>query len=102
MQLIRTLRAMYDAPHTGQREQNYRTSEQVFLAGLALASAWFIGAYFYIAWNTLNWSFFIDWSEGNLFLPVLRIRSGLPVYSPPMLDYIPNLYTPLFYYAAAA
>lgn len=80
--------------------------EPVFVTWCLRVAGLISGAYILIyaneAYRTLNYPFILDWPEANLFIPVLRLRDGLPLYSAPDPAYVANLYTPLFYYFAEA
>lgn len=43
-----------------------------------------------------------DINDTGMLAPVQHIVAGLPLYGPPNIHFTPFLYTPLFYYAAAA
>lgn len=45
--------------------------------------------------------FEVEWMEGGVLEHVKRIREGKPVYAAPSLDFVPFIYTPLYYHAAA-
>ncbi len=75
----------------------------IFLRGLAMAGAFFfLGLYLFTAINRLSYPFEIEWQEGEVLNHVGRVLSGEPLYVAPSLDFIPFIYTPLYYYACAA
>ena len=43
-----------------------------------------------------------DMNDTGMLAPVQHIVRGLPLYGPPSIHFTPFLYTPLFYYSAAA
>lgn len=43
----------------------------------------------------------LEWMEGAMLHPVVRLLHGLPLYGDPTLDFVPALYMPLYYYASA-
>lgn len=69
-------------------------------ACVALA-VWFIAAFLYIALNSITYPYHLEWIEGQSIDVIARITRGLPVYSEPSFEYVPFLYTPLYYYVSA-
>ena len=58
--------------------------------------------YFYVAFSRIAYPFSLEWIEANTFLHVLRVLQNKPIYGPPSFDFIPMIYTPFYYYLAAA
>ncbi|WP_322487719.1 hypothetical protein [Chloroflexus sp.] len=54
--------------------------------------------FLWVALSRLSYPFAIEWLEGNSFLHVLRVLQGQPLYVAPSYDFIPMIYTPLYYY----
>jgi hypothetical protein len=71
-------------------------------AALIGLSAIAVGAYLYVALIQVSYPFSIEWGEANTFAHVLRVMQGQSVYTAPSYTFIPMIYTPLYYYAAAA
>lgn len=46
--------------------------------------------------------FELSWLEGLIFEHVQRVRTGLPLFVEPTFEFIPLIYTPLYYYLGAA
>ncbi len=67
------------------------------LAGLAA-----ICAYLFVALNRIGYPFAIEPLEGNSLVEVHRILAGQPLYPAPTSGYVPDGYTPLYFYVAAA
>jgi 4-amino-4-deoxy-L-arabinose transferase-like glycosyltransferase len=67
-----------------------------------LAAAGFIVMYVVVALKRLPYPFELEWMEGSMVDHVRRVLAGLPLYVPPSLDFVPFLYPPLYYWAAAA
>src|SRR5580704_2068 len=67
------------------------------LAGLAA-----IGAYLFVALSRLDYPFSVDSLEGNSLVEVHRILAGQSLYPAPSAGYVPDGYTPLYFYVAAA
>jgi hypothetical protein len=55
-----------------------------------------------VALSRLAYPFSIDWLEANTYLHVTRVLDQQPLYLPPSYEFIPLLYTPLYYYISAA
>jgi 4-amino-4-deoxy-L-arabinose transferase-like glycosyltransferase len=66
------------------------------LAGLA------VGRFLYVAALRLAYPFTLEWVEADTYLHVWRVLHGLPIYVAPSYDFIPMIYTPLYYYVSAA
>ena len=45
--------------------------------------------------------FEIEWMEGGVLDHVRRIREGKPLYGAPTLEFVPFIYTPLYYHVSA-
>jgi len=43
----------------------------------------------------------LEWEEGAMVDQSLRILRGLPLYVAPSLDFVPQLYAPLYFYLGA-
>jgi hypothetical protein len=68
----------------------------------ALVVAWiFVLTYAAVAFLRLAHPFELEWVEGGAVDQVRRIVGGEPVYVAPSLDYVPLLYTPLYFYVSA-
>ncbi len=67
------------------------------LAGLAA-----IGAYLFVALSRLDYPFAVQPLEGNSLVEVHRILAGQSLYPAPTAGYVPDGYTPLYFYLAAA
>ena len=62
---------------------------------------WFIFAFIYVAFSTLSYPFNLEWMEGQSIDIIQRIMDGKPVYTKPSIEYVPYIYTPLYYYVSA-
>jgi hypothetical protein len=67
------------------------------LAGLAA-----IGAYLFVALSRLDYPFALEWLEGNSLVEVHRVLAGQPLYPAPTAGYVPDGYTPLYFFVSAA
>ncbi len=61
-----------------------------------------IAAYGYAALSSIGYEYPLEWMEGGTLDLVRRIHTGQPIYCAPSLEYIPYIYTPLYYHAVAA
>ena len=57
--------------------------------------------YLLIVFNRITYPFELEWIEGSMVDHVIRILSGQKLYVAPSLQFVPFLYTPLYYYLAA-
>src|SRR5258706_7971383 len=69
----------------------------VLVAGLAILTGMFI----YSVARRLGYPYELEWMPGSVLDHVERVRAGLPVYAAPTTQWIPYLYTPLYYWVAA-
>lgn len=54
-----------------------------------------------LAWVRVPFPYEIDNLEGGMLAMCQRLLLGQPLYAPPSLEYVPFLYPPLYFYAAA-
>lgn len=66
------------------------------LAGVAIA------AYALAAFARVGYPYELEWMEGSMVDHVSRVLAGQPLYVPPSIEFVPYLYTPLFYYVSGA
>src|SRR5580704_8950357 len=67
----------------------------------ALAGLVAIGAFLFVALSRLSYPFAVDSLEGNSLVEVHRILAGQSLYPAPSVGYVPDGYTPLYFYVAA-
>ena len=67
---------------------------------LILISLLFIGIFYYVSLSRIGYPFELEWMEGGSVDHLERIINGQPIYTPPSVEFIPYIYTPLYYYAA--
>jgi 4-amino-4-deoxy-L-arabinose transferase-like glycosyltransferase len=65
------------------------------------ASTLYVTAFLYVALRRAAYPFDLEWMEGGMVESVRRILAGGPLYAAPSLDFVPFIYTPLFYYLSA-
>jgi 4-amino-4-deoxy-L-arabinose transferase-like glycosyltransferase len=68
------------------------------VAGMAAA---FLLLYGYIALSRLGYPYDLQWMEGGMVDHVRRVLAGEPLYVAPSVDFVPYIYTPLYFYLAA-
>lgn len=68
----------------------------VVLAALAMLATLAVG------WFHLVFPFQLEWMEGSLVDGVVRLHQGKPLYVEPNTFFTPYIYTPFYYYVAAA
>jgi len=61
----------------------------------------FIASFLMVAMGSFNYPFGLEWMEGHSIDIIQRIRNGLPIYTPPSLEYVPFIYTPYYFYLSA-
>jgi hypothetical protein len=67
-----------------------------------LAGVLYIGLYLFVAASRLAYPFELEWMEGGSLGHVSRILAGRPLYGPPTPEFVPFIYTPLYFYVSAA
>jgi hypothetical protein len=65
-------------------------------------AAFFLAAYLVVAAGRMAYPYELEWIEGAMVDQVARIAAGQPVYAAPSVDFVPFLYTPLYFYLSAA
>ncbi len=71
---------------------------RVLLTGVALG---FVGLFYLIAFRRYRFPLQLEWAEGGVLDMVRRVVSHQQVYVAPSKDFIPFMYTPLYYYLSA-
>ena len=70
--------------------------------GLWLVGGIFIVAVVAIALLRIGYPFELEWMEGGSLQTVQRLVDGQCIYAPPSMEYVPFIYTPLYFYVCAA
>lgn len=65
------------------------------------ASMLAIVAYLVVAAFRLSYPFGLEWMEGGSVEQIRRLLAGQPLYTSPSMDFIPYIYTPLYFYVSA-
>jgi hypothetical protein len=87
---------------TDSQQKALETAEVWLRRVLALVATGFILLFLYTASRRISYPFSFDQVEGGMVTSVWRIAHGLPLYTPPTTQFVPYLYAPLYFYAAAA
>jgi hypothetical protein len=61
----------------------------------------YVLVYLGIALARLSFPFELEWMEGGSVVHVQRVLNGQPLYVAPTLDFIPSIYTPLYFYLSS-
>ncbi len=69
------------------------------LAAVAAAAA--IAGFLIVSLSRIQYPFALEWMEGGSVDHVRRILSGQSIYVESTLDFVPFIYTPLYFYASA-
>lgn len=68
----------------------------------AVVAGLYVVTYLAVALLRLPYPFELEFMEGDSVDQVWRVLRGLPLYVPPSVDFVPAMYTPLYYYIGAA
>ena len=63
---------------------------------IILPALWQIYELAWTMYQRFGYNYDLEWMEGGMLHHALRIRSGVGIYVPPSIDFIPYLYTPLY------
>jgi len=75
--------------------------QRVFQLLILVIGAVFVGAVLVVAILRLGYPYELEWMEGGSLQIVQRIMAGQPVYTVPSVNYVPFIYSPLYFYLAA-
>ncbi len=75
--------------------------QRIFKTLLMVVGSLFIGAVLVVAVSRLGYPYELEWMEGGTLQTVQRLSAGLPIYVSPSLDFVPFIYTPLYFYLGA-
>lgn len=79
-----------------------RVVELVLVWGAVAFAAWAIAKYLYIALDTVDFPYQLEWMEGGFVDTVGRLLNGQDIYSPPGLEYTGFIYPPFYYLVSGA
>ena len=69
---------------------------------VVLGATTYVTMYLAVALLRLGHPYELEWMEGGVIEHVRRILDGKKLYVPPTLEFVPFIYTPLYYYLGAA
>jgi 4-amino-4-deoxy-L-arabinose transferase-like glycosyltransferase len=69
---------------------------------VAVGAAMYLLLYLVLAILRIPYPFELEWMEGGAVDHVRRILAGQPLYVQPSLEFVPYIYTPLYFYLSAA
>lgn len=68
---------------------------------LAAVAVFYLATYLGLALLRLSYPFELEWMEGGSVDHVRRILAGRKLYVAPSIDFVPYIYTPLYFYLSA-
>jgi hypothetical protein len=71
---------------------------KILTAGLI---CYFAGSFLYVAISRMGYPFTLEWLEGASLIAVHQLLDGQPLYVQPTFQYVPLIYSPLYYYVSA-
>jgi hypothetical protein len=80
--------------------KKYSTEKILKIVAVAIAAAYIV-LYVVLAVLRISYPFELEWQEGSMVDHVQRVLAGLPLYTPPSIEWVPAIYPPLYYYVAA-
>ena len=91
-----------DTPHPPLVERVVlRSGAGLLLLLVVCAALAYVGAYCYMAWFRVPYVFELEWLESGMAHQVQRVLDGKALYCAPSIEYIPFVYTPLYFYVCA-
>lgn len=68
---------------------------------VVVAAAQVFASVFWVIFARVGYPFELEWMEGLSVDTVRRVVMGQPIYAQPSVDYVPSVYTPLYFYVSA-
>jgi hypothetical protein len=93
------------APSASPSPRRHTAMRWVERGFMAIALAWacyYTLQFVWIALSTVDYPYQLEWMEGGVVETVERLLNGQSIYGPPTLEYVPYIYTPLYFVASAA
>lgn len=78
-----------------------RTLHNILEAVALALSVWFVWCFAYVVFYSIRYPFNLEWLEGGIVDVVQRVLEGRGVYTYPTPEYVPFIYTPIYYYVSA-
>ncbi|HEX8990559.1 MAG TPA: glycosyltransferase family 39 protein [Anaerolineales bacterium] len=77
----------------------------IVLLGAKVVAAGLVGyfdiAFLYVAISRMGYMFTLEWLEGASLIAMRQLLAGHPLYVQPTFQYVPLIYSPLYYYVSA-
>jgi hypothetical protein len=77
------------------------SSSRALDAVLGLVAALYLAAYVGVGLARIGYPYELEWFEGTSVDLVRRILAGQSIYVRPSIDFIPHIYTPLYFHVSA-
>jgi 4-amino-4-deoxy-L-arabinose transferase-like glycosyltransferase len=74
---------------------------RLFKYALLAVAALYVVVYLVLVFFRIQYPFELEWMEGGSLHQVIRILSGQKLYVSPSLEFVPFIYTPLYFYVSA-
>ncbi len=86
------------APHARRKRDRdlFLVLPWLCAAAACLLALWAITTYAWVVAGRIRYPYDLEWMESGMLCHALRLYSGLPIYAPPSVDFVPHLYTPLY------
>ena len=91
----------YQIPLNFKQDIFFNAVKLSLICILLVIAFYYIGIVFYTVINRIDFPFALEWMEGGSLVEVRRILEDLPLYVEPSIDYVPYIYTPIFFYISA-
>ncbi len=86
----------------GWRRTTARAVERAAVWGVSLWAAWSVLKYLYVAIETVDYPYHLEWMEGGFVETVERLLAGKDIYPPPGLEYVGYIYPPFYFVVSGA
>ncbi|MCP4674976.1 MAG: hypothetical protein GY854_05615 [Deltaproteobacteria bacterium] len=84
------------------KDETTHWSVSLSRSGLLVCALGFVALYLGVAFFRIGYPFELEWLEGGVLDHIRRILAGEKLYVEPSLEFVPFVYTPLYYYLSAA
>jgi len=81
--------------------QRMHLREAHFETALTICSLYYLIVFCSLGFVRLMFPGALEWVEGSMFCHIMRLLAGQPIYVEPSHEFVPAIYPPLFFYAAA-
>ena len=68
---------------------------------LSICACYYLAVYCIVGAVRMPFPGALEWLESSAYYQVLRVLAGQSLYVEPSLEYVPSIYPPLYFYAAA-